>query len=269
MSTDPYHAVQQEIQTSLQTGSQLLSSYIRIRNMARDDSEELMWARNELKATLAALEADLEALEESVKVVETTGPRMFGLDDAEVQERRKYISHVQKELENMRAELAAAASSSHSNKPPFSRPGSGTATSTSYPYTSSRHSDAKSSSSYALADMDHNAGAREGAKEDHQAAWAAQEQQMMIHEQDKTMDHIAGALSTLAQQAGLMGQEISEHNELLTDLEQNVERTDTKLNDAMRRMRKFLRDSEEKGSAYCIVFLIIILMALLLAVILI
>lgn len=48
MATDPYHAVQQEIQTSLQTAGQLRASYVRIRNMAREDSEELGWARNEV-----------------------------------------------------------------------------------------------------------------------------------------------------------------------------------------------------------------------------
>jgi hypothetical protein len=37
--------------------------------------------------------------------------------------------------------------------------------------------------------------------------------QFMIQEQDRAMDSIAGTLSTLAQQAGLMGQEIVEHNE--------------------------------------------------------
>jgi hypothetical protein len=62
--------------------------------------------------------------------------------------------------------------------------------------------------SYPLSDLDH------GAREDHQAAWAMEEQQMMIREQDQTMDSIAGTLSTLAQQAGLMGQELAEHNEL-------------------------------------------------------
>lgn len=36
---------------------------------------------------------------------------------------------------------------------------------------------------------------------------------MMIREQDRTIDSIAGTLSTLAQQAGLMGQEIVEHTE--------------------------------------------------------
>jgi hypothetical protein len=73
---------------------------------------------HKLKATLAALETDLGDLEESVKyatrpcstssrlcndlwprIVETTGARMFGLDDGEVIKRRRYVSHVRSELE--------------------------------------------------------------------------------------------------------------------------------------------------------------------------
>ncbi|KIK06458.1 hypothetical protein K443DRAFT_280772 [Laccaria amethystina LaAM-08-1] len=240
MSVDPYHAVQQEIQTSLQTAAQLRSSYLRIRNMAQEDSEELMWARNELKATLAALEADLEDLEESVKIVESTDARMFGLDDAEVQTRRQYVGHVRKEIESMRTELTASSLSIPRQRQPSDstqrdKPGS--------PF-SDQYGD------------------------DHQAEWAREEQQMMIREQDNTMDSIAGTLNTLAQQASLMGQEIGQHNEMLDDLEQNVDKTDTKLSDAMRRLRKFLRDSEEKGSGWCIVILMLVLMALLLAVIL-
>jgi t-SNARE complex subunit (syntaxin) len=91
---------------------------------------------------------------------------------------------------------------------------------------------------------------------------------MMMQEQDRTMDTIAGTLSTLAQQAGLMGQEIAEHNEMLDDLEQGVDKTDNKLSDAMRRMRKFVRQTEETKSGWCVVILTIILIILLLAVIL-
>lgn len=109
---------------------------------------------------------------------------------------------------------------------------------------------------------------RDDEGEDHQAAWAREEQQLMIREQDRAMDSIVGTLSTLAHQAGLMGQEIVEHNEMLDDLEQGVDQTDSKLSDAMRKMRKFLRDSEERGSGWCIVILIIVLIILLIAVIL-
>ncbi|EMD35523.1 hypothetical protein CERSUDRAFT_116261 [Gelatoporia subvermispora B] len=240
MSTDPYHAVQQEIQTSLQTASTLRASYLRIRSTAREDSEELIWARNELKATLAALEADLEDLEESVKIVESTGARMFGLEEMEVMQRRQYVTHVRREIESMRAEVESESGASRSR--PQSR----------------------------LGPPSPNVGHDPSNPEDvdSQAEWAMQEQQMMIRQQDETIDTIAGTLSTIHEQAGLMGREIGEHNELLDDLERGVDQTDTKLNSAMQRMRKFIRQTEETKSGWCIVILIVVLMALLLAVIL-
>ncbi|KAJ3905282.1 syntaxin 6, N-terminal-domain-containing protein [Lentinula edodes] len=246
MATDPYHAVQQEIQSSLQTAGQLRASYVRIKNMARDDSEELGWARSELKATLAALEADLEDLEDSVKIVESTGPRMFGLEESEVQERRRYVAYVRKEVENMRAELNTEHSTSSRNLP-------------SYSSSSQSHSGQNTPRIESGRDQD----------DDHQEAWAREEQQFMIQEQDRTIESIAGTLSTLAQQAGLIGQEIGEHNEMLDDLETGVDRTDSKLNDAMRKLRKFARDSEERGSGWCVVILVVVLMILLLVAILI
>ena len=36
---------------------------------------------------------------------------------------------------------------------------------------------------------------------------------MMLQQQDQTITSIAGTLNTIAQQAGLMGSEIREHNE--------------------------------------------------------
>lgn len=57
-------------------------------------------------------------------------------------------------------------------------------------------------------------------------------------------------------------------NRMLDDLEQNVDRSETKMTGAMRRLRKFLRDSEDSKSNWCIIILVIVLMALLLAVIL-
>ena len=89
----------------------------------------------------------------------------------------------------------------------------------------------------------------------------------MIQQQDQTINSIAGTLSTIAQQAGLMGSEIGEHNEcaasfifrcppahsfcrMLEDLDRGVERTDSKLSDAMRRMRNFVRETEGQFSCH-------------------
>ncbi|KAI0250631.1 t-SNARE [Lactifluus subvellereus] len=239
MSVDPYHTVQSEIQSSLATAEQHRASFLRIRSTAHEGNEELEWARNELKATLSALEADLEDLEESVKAVETTGARMFGLDDREVIQRRRYVSHIRGEIENMRAEVEG-------------RPQSDSVRTL---IRSNTHSP-------------FNGATHEPRDEGHQAEWARQEQQMMIQQQDQTINSIAGTLSTIAQQAGLMGSEIQEHNEMLEDLDHHVDRTDSKLSDAMRKMRKFVREIEETKSGWCIAILIVVLLILLAAVIL-
>jgi len=252
MSTDPYHAVQREIQTSLQSASTLRASYLRIRSTARDDSEELIWARNELKATVAAMEADLEDLEDSVHIVEDAGPRMFGLEESDVMERRRYVNFVKHEIDSIRAELGTEVPQTRSR--PTSWLGSRDVLQPPSTPTSPAHTNKPPPA-------DEN--------EDHQASWARQEQEMMIRDQDRTIDSISGTLNTIAQQAGLMGREITEHNEMLDDLEQGVTRSDQKLGDAMKRMRKFIRDTEETKSGWCIIILVIILMALLLAVILI
>lgn len=51
MSTDPYHVVKDEIQSTLQAAETLLSSYRRIHSTAREDSEELNYAKSEVRAT--------------------------------------------------------------------------------------------------------------------------------------------------------------------------------------------------------------------------
>lgn len=53
MSTDPYFEVAGEIQSSMQAAETLLASYARIRSTARSDSEELIYARNEVRALTA------------------------------------------------------------------------------------------------------------------------------------------------------------------------------------------------------------------------
>lgn len=185
-----------------------------------------MWARNEFKATVAALEADLEDLEENVKIVESTDPRMFAPTHEDVMERRRYVEHVRKEILSMCTDVS-----------------SGRLAPT---YMSQQHEDEVV---------------------DDQSACAREEQQMTIREQDRTIDSIAATLSNLAHQAGLIGQEIVEHTELLTDLESGVERTDSKR--GMGCMRGFIQQSEERGSGWCLLVLILVLCILLVVVILI
>ncbi|KAF9489242.1 t-SNARE [Pleurotus eryngii] len=204
-SEDPYNAVQEEIENSLQAARTLCSSYVRIRGYA--STEEEKEAREELQTSLDLLEVDLDDLDESVRIVETAeGARSFGLADAEVQERRQYVRKVKKEIELMRSRLTTSVDQHPLSPSPNSWP-SNTAP---HPLASTSRVHSRAGSLNASLGGSRAASPR---PEDDQAEWSRVEQQMLIEQQDRTMDSIAGTLSTLAQQAGLMGREINEHVE--------------------------------------------------------
>jgi hypothetical protein len=63
MSVDPYHAVQSEIQTSLQAAISLRASFIRIRKIASNErSEELVGVRDEVRLLMLACGCGFELL---------------------------------------------------------------------------------------------------------------------------------------------------------------------------------------------------------------
>ncbi|CAE6524089.1 unnamed protein product [Rhizoctonia solani] len=222
MSIDPWHDVKNEVQNSLEAATNLRASFLRIQSTASANSEELNWARNELKGTLAALDADLEDLEESVRIVEEAGGRLFGVEETEVMARRKYVVHVRNQIETMRKEVNASA-------PPKSPSA-----------TQMRHSPSVDAEPH----------------EDDQAEWSRLEQQFEVQRQESTLDTISGTLHTLATQASLIGQEVGEHNELLGELEANVDRSGLKLDSAMKKMKHFIRETEETKSVALLSILI-------------
>jgi len=74
----------------------LLQSYSRI-NTSGSSSADVEETRAELRATLEALEADLEDLDESVRAIEGAGSR-WGMDDQEIGRRRGFVERVKKEV---------------------------------------------------------------------------------------------------------------------------------------------------------------------------
>lgn len=97
MSHDPYELVKAEVESSLQSATSLHSSYLRIQKTlppsSHAASEELSWTRDELRATLTSLEADVEELEMSVDAV-SRDPTRFGVSFEEVRSRQAFVGRV-------------------------------------------------------------------------------------------------------------------------------------------------------------------------------
>jgi len=55
---------------------------------------------------------------------------------------------------------------------------------------------------------------------------------------------------------------------MLDEVESGVDGAESKLREAMGRMRRFMRETEEKKSGWCVLILVVVLIALLLLVVL-
>jgi hypothetical protein len=85
-----------DVESNLSHTKDLLQSYSRIASSG-SSSSDVEETRAELRATLEALEADLEDLDESVRAIEGAGSR-WGMDDQEIVRRRGFVERVKKEV---------------------------------------------------------------------------------------------------------------------------------------------------------------------------
>ncbi|WWC59176.1 uncharacterized protein I303_101725 [Kwoniella dejecticola CBS 10117] len=248
MSRDPYIDVKREIETTLSTLPDLLSAY-----SAPPGSSQHHEAQEELRNTLQILEGDLEDLEESVRVVAQMGDR-WGISPTEVQARKRFLQRVKKDIDGLRAKVSPGKGKGKGKaKAPPSDTNNGQ---------NGRYKDNPYDDSHGGYDGHEDEEDLEEAKR-----WEAEQQQLFVKRQDDTLGVISGTLHTLASQAGLIGNEVAEQSEMLDDLGNRVDSTDSKLRKVSRTMQDFIRRNEETKSGWCIGILIVILMILLLLVI--
>ncbi|EIW68729.1 hypothetical protein TREMEDRAFT_31927, partial [Tremella mesenterica DSM 1558] len=96
MSRDPYVDVKREIESSLSSLQPLTNQFDRL--SSQPSTSAYIEVRDQVRETLALLEADLEDLDESVRVVEATGER-WGIGEEEVRRRRGFVEKVKREVD--------------------------------------------------------------------------------------------------------------------------------------------------------------------------
>ncbi|KAM0787899.1 hypothetical protein ACM66B_003948 [Microbotryomycetes sp. NB124-2] len=229
-SPDPYYQVKSEVEATLQSLETLYSSYTRLRRSSPSHgSQEVQWALDEVKATLSALEGDLEELEESVAAVEEPGiAHRLGIMDAQVRQRRTFVDRVKQQVASVRAALP-----------------------------SSRQTTLSGNRGYGdlpddLDDL-----------EDPEAAYEMQHQTLLLEQQDRTLTDISGTVEMLREQAKVVGQEVYDQNRLLEDIDAHVDSTGSRLAKAQKRMNKFIDDNKNSPSSWLVLILTIVLCILL------
>ncbi|GAA5964128.1 hypothetical protein JCM8115_005355 [Rhodotorula mucilaginosa] len=251
MSGDPFHEVRAEVEAALQELSAASSSYARqARATPRAQhaaSSELQQTIAQLRAQLLAIEPDVEELEDAIAAIEEPGvARRLGISDSEVRSRRSVVQRIQGELEAIRKQCPAAVSDPTRRRPSTS--------SSAYP------------PSYRTTESGLPQEDPLGEEPDPNAAFEMQHQSLLIEQQDRTLTDISGTVGLLREQAHLMGQEVFEQNQLISEIDEHVDSTSSRLAKAQNRMDRFVRE-HNSGSNWCI-FILMILLALLLFVIL-
>lgn len=93
------------------------------------------------------------------------------------------------------------------------------------------------------------------------------QQQEVIREQDTHLDSIHQTMYNLNQQAMIMGGELEDQGFMLDDLDQDLDRTSSKLERGLKRVNFVIEKNRERASDWCIGILVVALCVLLILVI--
>ncbi|KIV92302.1 hypothetical protein PV10_06754 [Exophiala mesophila] len=251
-SEDPFLEVQSDVQTTLTATRHLFSSYLRIRTLSTSPtSPELVQSRAELRTNLETLTSDLGELLESISAVESD-PYRFGLDVAEVQRRRQFVRDVGEEVESMRQELGGVTTAAGGSN----ERGDGGGSKNGQP-------DNNNNNGIRRLDWDADRDDNDDDDDDPYGAFEAQQQQVMMAEQDEQLDGVFQSVGVLRGQAVDMGRELEEQGHMLDDVDALADRVGGKLQVGVKRVGEVIRRNEDTVSNCCIAVLIVVLIILL------
>lgn len=292
MSRDPYHDFASDLKSSLSSARSLSQSYRQLvsRSQAHASSSSsatnsgnVESAHDRLSDAIEGLRQDVEDVKQSVLVVERSGPERFGVSPEELRSRKAFVAECEAEvkvrsLHNRSCQRGRKAgmltlydefANRHCRK--WSKmhhraeePDSTRSRSTSMTQTrmQQKHSSANSSRYVSVSPTSsHTVSILSDP--------IALHQQMLMSRQDSTLDKIGSTLSSLRNQAGMMGQEIGEQIEIIDAFDSEVDQSQGRLGKAMSKMDEVVRISDERLGGWCVWILVVILFLLLLVVLLI
>ncbi|KAJ2476132.1 Syntaxin-6 [Coemansia sp. RSA 2131] len=214
-----------DVVSAFEQAKTLYASWKGLNSKKRSPQEEneYQFVTDELYSTLTSISNDLEDLQETVDVARDA-PADYGLSAAQIGERHNFIAGRRKTIEDMRHFLAQPdAKTSQPAKAPFSGA----------PH--HHHTDARGSHRPHAAEFD-------GHQEQHQ---------ILMQQQDEQFDAMLDTVRNLHGIAGTMNTELDDQAILLDEVGTLVDRMQTKLTSARRKVDKFLRESN--GRSICIV----------------
>ncbi|KAK9454945.1 hypothetical protein V1511DRAFT_501407 [Dipodascopsis uninucleata] len=243
MYSDPFDDLSREVDSQLGMLHPQLHSYIQSlssKSPAVGPSPATP-THDQLINIIEELDLTLTDLQQSVDVAART-PEHFGLTKDQVEDRRMFVEARQNEVDRIRQQIEAVEQRGMRGPGGQQR---------GQEFTSINIDD----------DGRGNAGVPKYSEE-----FEREQQMLLMRDQDEQLDSVMGTVQNLREQAAVMHTELQDQVEMLQDLDDHVDRTQTKLNAGMSRIRWILKKNEETASNCCIILLTIVLVLLLLVV---
>ncbi|KAJ2779927.1 Syntaxin-10 [Coemansia javaensis] len=222
--SDPFVVVQEDVVSAFEQARTLLASWQALERKARSPQEEneFQYVTDELYSALKAVGGDLDDLQETIDVARAA-PGDYGLTGAQVAERQAFVSAKRKGVEDMRRALE--------------RP--------------------RRKVEIHVERSGETRVERNAEFDGHQL-----QHQMVLEQQDQQLDSMLSTVRNLHGIAGTMNAELDTHAILLDEVDTLVDRTQSRLDSARRRVDRFLRDKSNR-SIYTVLILFAVILVLL------
>ena len=239
---DPFYTVRDDVRGSLNNAQDLYTQWCLLLE-GKSDYEKLQSTTTDLRSCIKSIEWDLQDLEETISIAEAN-PHKFRLNVGEIESRKQFINdtrtvvnkvkiHMNSDqthgiMESMRRKQLL---NTNMQKKPRGR------------YQKLEDELERSNQDF----IDH---------QKHQ-------QQVIMTQQDKQIDRVGGTMTVLHQMGQDIGIELDEQNKLIDEIDEDMQRTDTRLTSLTKRVNKAIRNSSDRCQLICIVILVIIIVIIL------
>lgn len=247
---DPFFVVKDEVHKAVQNAKALYQRWCELLSDPNNCTrEEYDWTTNELRNSLRSIEWDLEDLEETISIVEKN-TKKFKIDDVELSDRRAFVDRTKATVKDMKDHLASPQSHNRAQSRTQAR-------------TQSDHSNrnmlfngpSKPQDKYMRLDNELEQ-ANQKFIEENQS-----QQQLMIQAQDEQIDMVGASVGVLKNMSQQISGELDEQAVMLDDFAHEMDTTESKMDNVMKKMAKVLHMSNDKRQ-WCAIGVLLVIMVI-------
>nr|XP_019589831.1 PREDICTED: syntaxin-6 [Rhinolophus sinicus] len=245
---DPFFVVKGEVQKAVNTAQGLFQRWTELlQDPSTATREETDWTTNELRNNLRSIEWDLEDLDETISIVEAN-PRKFNLDATELSIRKAFITSTRQVVRDMKDQMSTSsvqALAERKNRQALLGDSGGQNWSAGPP------------DKYGRLDPELQL-ANSHFIEEQQA-----QQQLIVAQQDEQLELVSGSIGVLKSMSQRIGGELEEQAVMLDDFSHELESTQSRLDNVMKKLAKASHMTSDRRQWCAIAVLFAVLLVVL------